>query len=197
MESKQDAGRLPHWSIMMLDPMTDDERNGQTTVILKGVRYHCKGGPTSPGTPYKVAVESDQKFRSSTNVSSRKLLARIDFPKGKDGRHLTRAEFNTIMARFANGIGPQQCQKWVVCFLAALAAKGYIAVGVVEGPGGLAAQVKMGEKAAAYEALPGKYPQEPVGITLPASWPKPAPSRPASAGSQKPSSRPSSKGSGK
>lgn len=195
MKSKQDAGRLPHWSLMILDPLTDDQRNGRTNEVLKGTRYHSKGGPTTaPDAKYTRHVENNSNFRSM-NVTGRTFLGTIPYTG-------TRADFDNKMKAISNSVQPQQCQKYVVCFLARMAKKGHIQASVAEG---LAKNVSMGPTAAAYEAKPGNYPAEPEGITLPATWPRPAPSRPSSSGSataQRPSSsgsataqRPSSSGS--
>lgn len=173
MMSKQDAGRLPHWSLMILDPMTDDQRDGKTRDVLKGTRYHSKGGPTTaPDAKYTRHVENNSNFRSM-NVTGRKFLGSISYTG-------TRADFDNKMKAISNAIQPQQCQKYVVCLLARMAAKGHIKASVAQT---LAAQVSMGPTAAAYEAKPGNYPPEPEGIVLPATWPRPAPSRPSSSGS--------------
>lgn len=174
MKAKHDSARLQHWSIMVLDPMTAEQRDGKTNDVLKGKRFHCKGGPTM-GTAYKVAVEDQQKFRSAS-VGYRQFLGVINYTG-------TRADLDKKLSTLANAIMPQQCQKYVVCLLASWALRGHLNASIAQG---LAASVSIGEVAAAYEAQPGKYPPEPVGITLPATWPKPKPaSRPSSSHSNK------------
>lgn len=185
MKSKQDAGRLPHWSIMILDPMTADQREGKTNDVLKGKRFHCKGGPTM-NTAYKVAVEDQQKFRS-VSVQQRQYLGVIKYTG-------SRADLDKKLSMLANSIVGQQCQKYVVCLLALWASKNHLSASIAQR---LAADVSMGSVAAAYEAQPGKYPPEPVGITLPPTWPKPKPaSRPSSSHSNT-SARSNKSGGGK
>lgn len=194
MTSTQDAGRLPHWSLMVLDPMTDDQRDGKTNEVLKGIRYHSKGGPTM-NSKYQRAIETGQKFRS-VNVTGRQKLCNIEYSG-------TRADLDKKLALWTNKVQAQQCQKFVVCVLAQWAKAKLVSLAIAQG---LAGRVQMGKVAADFEAIPGNYPAEPEGFPVPASWPKPRPSssgsgsgsRPASRGSASaPQARPSSSGSGK
>lgn len=180
MLSTQDAGRLPHWSLMVLDPMTDDQREGRTRDVLTGIRYHSKGGPTM-GTKYQRAIEMGQKFRS-VNVTGRQKLGNIEYSGA-------RADLDKKLALYTNKIQAQQCQKFVVCVLAQWAKAKLLPLSVAQG---LAGRVQMGSVAADYEAIPGNYPAEPEGFAVPASWPKP---RPASSGGSGSGSRPASRGS--
>lgn len=171
---------------MELDPITEDQRNGSTRDVLVGTRYHSKGGPTT-STKYSRAIEQGQKFHSQ-NVTGRQKLCNITY-------NGTRADLDRKLATATNRVAAQQCQKFVVCVLAQWAKAGHVSPAVAQG---LAGQVQMGKMASDYEAVPGNYPAEPEGIVLPASWPRPAPSRPASSGSNKaPASRPGSSGSNK
>lgn len=155
IKSKQDEDRLPHWMLMTVPELTNPQRLGLERTIIKGVRYHSRGGPTE-GTNYTVAVQANTNFRSES-VLNREHLCNISIQdSGK-------------LSQIANSIQPHQCQKYVVCMLAVMQQRGIIPPGIAEN---VAARVTMSQRALDYEAT---HPAPlPVGITLPDSWPMPA-----------------------
>lgn len=82
-----------YWSLMALDPITEDQRNGNTRDILVGTRYHSNGGPTT-NTKYARAVEQGQRFHSQ-NVTGRQKLCNITY-------NGTRADLDRKLATAAN-----------------------------------------------------------------------------------------------
>jgi hypothetical protein len=152
--SVQAGDRLPHWMLMTVPALTNAQRTGQDRVIIKGTRYHSTGGPTE-GKPYRVAVQANTNFRSES-VRNREFLCSISSANVAK------------LPKLANSIPAHQCQKFVVSMLALMEKRGMIPHGIAHR---LAARVQMGRAAAAYEA---QHPvPDPVGISLPPSWPRP------------------------
>lgn len=106
IKSRQDEDRLPHWMLMTVPALTDSQRLGFEKTLIKGVRYHSRGGPTE-NAKYTVSVQANTNFRSES-VLNRERLCNISI---EDSKKLT---------QIANSIQPHQCQKYVVCMLAAM-----------------------------------------------------------------------------
>lgn len=152
--SNQAGDRLPHWMLMTVPRLTNNQRLGVERTVIKGTRYHSTGGPTT-GQQYRVAVQANSNFRSES-IRSREFICSMS------ARNVAK------LAKLANEIPPHQCQKYVVCMLALMEHRGMIPRGIAER---LASRVAMGRSAANYEA---SHPAPvPVGIRLPPSWPMP------------------------
>jgi len=154
--TKQSGGNDPHWYLVTVeDSMGPMPRN------VKSTYYHTNDGPTSPNNaPYRVAIQKDRNIRSE----------KLEFTALICGG-LTEDNI-AFMKRAANKIRPHHCQKFVVCLLAELERKGIVPVG---NAARLAAEVKMSELTRTFEGGMNPPPPDPVGIELPASWPRGSP----------------------